>query len=591
MPTRKCGACGKSYPQTATVCGNCPDYPPVALVTGTTLDAELKVGLDLTQGTVIGTGNYTIDRVLGFGSFGVVYLATDGLNLVAIKELVPVNKPKEQKKRVELFLRESTMQEKVTKRVANKNLAYHPFPKGYGWFEAYDRLFTVMDYMDGMDLEKYIEKLSLTGPMPTNEAIRMVMEIALALHDYLHGYINDAGVPEPIIHRDIKPANIQRLSSGNACLLDFGIARFESYGPGTQVRGTRAGTPLFAAPEQVKKGGHASVRSDIFSLCATLFCLVTNEQNFPEHRVDQENEIIARIRDPQLKKLLLKGTQEDERARFGSALELGRELAKVYEITSTLPNYLSAFKPAVNPVRPATPRRPAPAAPVPTVATPVQPATPRPLPTPVQPQPQYTLVWGKGGTNMLNNNTQYRKDCLGYVYNVLADGSKRPVSNATVKVSQIVDVGHTAHNSTATITTDGLGLFRLAAIDTTVPVTVPQRTLYLEVKDSTGSVILGGSTTIKRPFAQNITSKAKKAYEKISNWNTGKVWTGISACLAVLFVILFWVGLAKGNPLLTFVPIGLIPLLFRWKLGPVLAIRFLMTMGWEGIALAIILLR
>lgn len=572
---RKCVDCSTVYPATATVCGKCPDSPPAVIVKSTKLDAELKVGVDLTAGTVKGTAQYTIDSVLGYGNMATAYLVTDGLNLKVIKEMLPSANPKKQKKLEDLFLREATIQETVGNRISSRRMAFQPLPKGYGWFQFDNRLFMVMDFMDGMDLEKYMK--TLKTPMPTTEALRLTMEIALVLKDFLHGHVN-AGVPEPIIHRDIKPSNIQRVVSGNACLLDFGLARHETFSHGTQLRGGTivAGTDGFQPPEQKIKGAKMTISVDLYALCATLYALLANDADgLADDRAEQEKDIRSKISDPDLIKLLIKGTHEDVRGRYKNAQELGRELARIYEKTQQLPNHLQAFKPAINPAAPTPARR-----------------VPQPLPTPVQPVaastpalalPQYELVWEKSKVKMLND-IQFRKDCVGRVFNVLVTGSKRPVSGATIKVTQIVDTGHTAHNSTANVTTDGTGLFRLSATDTTVPVTVSKRTLYLEIKDSIGTVILGSSVDVKRPKL----ASAEALYEKAKAY-FNKAPLVVRVIISCLLYLASCLGFYQNQTWLILFPLGLLPLCYKYKSAQGWTLAIIVSFTAEAITLAVCL--
>jgi hypothetical protein len=122
-----------------------------------------------------------------------------------------------------------------------------------------------MDYVEGEDLQQMLDR---RGPLPEAEVLPWIMQICDAL-TYLHNQ------PQPIIHRDVKPANIKITLDGQPVLVDFGIAKF--YDPSQQTTmGARAITPGYSPPEQYGKG-RTDARSDIYSLGATLYALLTGK--------------------------------------------------------------------------------------------------------------------------------------------------------------------------------------------------------------------------------------------------------------------------------------------------------------------------
>ncbi|MGM0557273.1 MAG: WD40 repeat domain-containing serine/threonine protein kinase [Myxococcota bacterium] len=129
----------------------------------------------------------------------------------------------------------------------------------------------VMDYIDGQTIEYLVET---GGPIPVKRALRLIRQFANGLSE-----AHDAGM----IHRDIKPANlmVEQLPDGEdfAFILDFGVVRLDD-----EARMTKGflGTPLFASPEQALMGELDS-RSDIYSLGATLFYMLTGRAPFDRH--------------------------------------------------------------------------------------------------------------------------------------------------------------------------------------------------------------------------------------------------------------------------------------------------------------------
>jgi serine/threonine protein kinase len=146
---------------------------------------------------------------------------------------------------------------------------HHPaLPRVSDHFNEGEGQFLVMQYIAGEDLAAMLTERN--GPFPQDEVIRWADQLCDAL-DYLH-------TQDPqIIHRDIKPQNLKLTARGQIVLLDFGLAK-GSAGQLTAVT-TSASifgyTPNYAPLEQVQGMG-TDARSDLYSLAATLFHLVTN---------------------------------------------------------------------------------------------------------------------------------------------------------------------------------------------------------------------------------------------------------------------------------------------------------------------------
>jgi serine/threonine protein kinase len=203
-------------------------------------------------------GRYRIERTLGHGGMGGVYLATH-LELevpVAVKELVfRLADPADHAAAIRQFRSEAQMLHRL----------HHPnLPRVYDFFESSGAHFLVMDYVDGHTLE---QELRHAGPMAEDEVLRIALEV-LDVLGYMHGQ------KPPIIFRDLKPANVMLDMDRNVKLIDFGIAKLiEEHGGKTSTIIRSAGTPGFAAPEQY--GAGTDERSDVYSLGATLYTLLT----------------------------------------------------------------------------------------------------------------------------------------------------------------------------------------------------------------------------------------------------------------------------------------------------------------------------
>jgi serine/threonine protein kinase len=223
--------------------------------------------LNLTPGMGAGAtlreGRYHLRRKLGQGGMGSVYLAEDALlpgRLVAVKENTDAGADAQAQFRREALL---------LARLRHPNL-----PQVTDYFiEADGRQYLVMDYVPGENLAEMLQQRQ--GPFPTPDALAIVEQVMQALA-YMHTWRDpDSGQVRPIIHRDIKPANIKRTPEGRVFLVDFGIAKVESGGMTGTAVSAKALTPGYAPLEQY--GGGTDARSDIYSLGATLYALLTGK--------------------------------------------------------------------------------------------------------------------------------------------------------------------------------------------------------------------------------------------------------------------------------------------------------------------------
>jgi len=214
----------------------------------------------LASGTVI-ANRYKIVKQLGGGGMGNVYLATDN-HLAdaqrAVKEMIG-KFPDEasRKKAIEDFQREASVLSKLE----------HPsIPTVFDYFASVDgRYYLVMKYIQGRDLEQEL-KASETGWLPEATVVDWSIQLC-DVFDYVHN------LDPPIIYRDMKPANVMLDNKlKRAMLVDFGIARFVSP---TQKNVTAIGTMGYAPPELF--AGKVEARSDLYSLGATMFHLLTGE--------------------------------------------------------------------------------------------------------------------------------------------------------------------------------------------------------------------------------------------------------------------------------------------------------------------------
>jgi len=189
-------------------------------------------------------GRYSLERELGRGGMGVVYLAREVRldRSVAIK-LLPPSKTADPKLR-ERFLKEA----RTAAKLSHPNIIPIHAVEEIGEF-----VFFAMAYVDG---ETLTERVRRRGPMAPSEAARVLRDVAWALA-YAHG--------QGVIHRDVKPDNILlEEASGRVLVADFGIAGVVAGAAGL-VAGEIIGTPEFMSPEQAL-GEDVDARSDLYSL-------------------------------------------------------------------------------------------------------------------------------------------------------------------------------------------------------------------------------------------------------------------------------------------------------------------------------------
>jgi serine/threonine protein kinase len=208
-------------------------------------------------GTVV-HDRYRIAAIVGRGGVGTVYKVSDVRygNTYALKELAD----------------QSSGARKQFENEAQwlHGLDHDSIPKVREYFEWESRLYLVMDFVEGENLE---HKLSRLGgrPLPEAQVLAWILPICGALQ-YLHER------QPPILHRDVKPANIIIMPNGHPVLVDLGIAKEHLPGAGLTATFVRkAGTEGYAPPEQYTTAGKTGPWSDVYGLGATLYELLTGQ--------------------------------------------------------------------------------------------------------------------------------------------------------------------------------------------------------------------------------------------------------------------------------------------------------------------------
>ena len=276
---------------------------------------------------------YAVVRPLGSGGFGAVFLATDsrlGNRQIALKYFATAHmRPDEAAQAAQLFQSEAHT-------LANLN---HPnLTPVLDYFDVSDGWVLVMAYVPGDSLATLQKRLN--GPFGEHQVIDWAIELCTVL-DYLHRQ------RPPLVFRDLKPSNIMRTPDGKLMLIDFGIVR--TFKEGQHQDTVQMGTPGYAPPEQY--GGQTEPRSDLYSLGATMYVLLTGERLTGGLLIPSVRERSPDV-SPALDDLVRRMTALRPQERPASALAVRSELEQIRADSSSgafVANPFAAADAAVSP--------------------------------------------------------------------------------------------------------------------------------------------------------------------------------------------------------------------------------------------------
>jgi len=268
-------------------------------------------------------GDYELLEVLGEGGMGVVYRARQQTpdRIVALKIIRPDRlaavAPERREKVIERFHVETQ---------ATANLEHAHIVPVYEVGQIEGQPFYSMRYIPGRGLEQVLRD----GPLAGQDAAALLEPVARALH-YAHR--------RDIVHRDIKPRNILLDTDGKPYVADFGLAKSFAAAQDLTQTAEAIGTPAYMSPEQARGQAGVDHRTDVYSLGATLYELLTGRPPFRAATVAEtqrqviENEPVPPRQlnpaaDRDLETICLKCLEKEPARRYATADELADELQR-----------------------------------------------------------------------------------------------------------------------------------------------------------------------------------------------------------------------------------------------------------------------
>lgn len=277
----------------------------------------------LAQNTLI-QNRYLVVHLIGKGGMGEVYLAVDQRlgSAVALKRT--------------FFAGDEMLGNAFEREARTLARMRHPvLPKVSDHFGEGEEQYLVMEHISGDDLSKRLEAAG--KPFPVSWVLFWADQLLDAL-SYLHTH------EPPIIHRDIKPQNLKLTDENHVILLDFGLSKTSTGQTNISQSGSTGSvvgyTPHYAPMEQIRGIG-TSARSDLYSLSATLYQLMTN--TIPVDALSRADSMLNELPDPikppheinpeipvAVSQVLLRGMEVSQEKRYANARDMQRVLRRAF---------------------------------------------------------------------------------------------------------------------------------------------------------------------------------------------------------------------------------------------------------------------
>jgi serine/threonine protein kinase len=273
---------------------------------------ELRPGTEL-------AGKYKIEDVVGRGGMGVVYKAEDTelKRRVALKFLPP-----------ELIQDQEAKERFILEAQTAAALSHPNICTIHEINEEDSEFFIAMEYVEGQNLREKLHK----APPEVEEILEIAIQVAQGL---------DEAHKKNIIHRDIKSSNVMMIETGQAKIMDFGLAKIKGATILTR-EGTTLGTVAYMSPEQAR-GEEVDQRTDIWSLGVVLYEMLSGELPFKGDReasilysvVHEEPKPLKEMKrdiPAELQQIVNKALKKKLESRYASATEMIKDLMKYQDV-------------------------------------------------------------------------------------------------------------------------------------------------------------------------------------------------------------------------------------------------------------------
>lgn len=271
---------------------------------------------------------YLLGMAIKSGGFGIIYHGYD-LTLqqhIAIKEFYPQGVVNRSPKEKELIVFSGSKKEAFKTQLRRfleegrilAKFSDHPnIVKVYDFFEENNTAYIIMEYLDGVSLRDYLE---MNPILPYDDMVNLILPVIDAL---------EAMHKQHIIHRDVNPNNIFITYENQTKLLDLGAARLSNEETASEM--TVVLTPGYAPDEQYQKDGKQGAYTDVYSVCATMYRMITgiapeesNQRRFNETLIPPS--VVVKEIPKEIESVILRGMATDKKLRFKTMQELKEAL-------------------------------------------------------------------------------------------------------------------------------------------------------------------------------------------------------------------------------------------------------------------------